>query len=369
MEQTLVYHLIRILIHRPVIGSSLGSKAAATSVVAVATSSKAIIQIVQLLEERRMSFSFCLNKNELLISCGFALLFQGIDLKPKGTLIQDSRRFISLVLRMLERNHSPSAGHFKEVAGAILAIERSPKASGQPALKTESLKPSEACRPAPPTQSVRKPLQAIACRFSSDTGYGVASNEKRNESASNQGSGVANPGLYSRNNGQHSISPALSNATVQRRYSEAVHHLTSSCLMGPGNSLSIDYPSFGTSYPSQVAGDLTARLLVKDEADRNNGYSHIQLSQFPYDGQGSSETYSACITPSSSSGTHDCLSDMWKYYSDLNHHSAHTHSAVSFSEDEGTSGEDLGSSDLRGKIGEIMMPTANGFCVPNGFGL
>lgn len=351
-----------MLIHRPAIGSSLGSKAA-PSVVAVATSGKKIIQIVQLLEERRMSFSCCLNKNELLISCGFGLLFQGVDLKPKGTLIQDSRRLISSVLRMLERNHSPSAGHFKEVAGAILAIERSPKTSGPPALKTESLQPSEGCRPAAPTRTkpARKPPQPIACRFPSDTGYGATSNEKRNDSASNQGSDVANPGFYSRATGQYSISAALSNATVQREYSDGINYLTS-------NGLSIDYPSFGTSYHSPVVGDLTERLLIKNESDRIPGYSHIQLPQFPYDGQGSSETFSACITPSSSSGTQDCLSDMWKFYSDLNHNAANTQSAVGFSEDEGASGEELSSSDLGGKIGGIMIP-ANGFCTPNRFGL
>ena len=317
-----------------------------------------------------MSFSFCLNKNELLISCGFGLLFQGVDLNPKGPLIQDSRRLISSVLRMLERNHSPSAGHFKEVAGAILAIERSPKISGPPALKAESLKPAEGCRPAPPTltKPARKPLRAIACQFSPDTGYGAMSNEQRNDSTSNQGSDVANPGLYSRTNGQYNISPALSNATIQRRYSEAVDYLTSSCLAGPSNGLSIDYPSLSTSYHSPVVGELTERLLIKNESDRTPGYGHIQLPQFPYDGQGSSETFSACMTPSSSSGTQDCLSDMWKFYSDLNHNSANTQSAVSFPEDEGARGEELTSSDLRGKIGGIMIP-ASGFCTPNGFGL
>ena len=44
--------------------------------VALASSSKHIIQIVQLLEERRMSFSFCLNKNGLLLLAGFGLLYR-----------------------------------------------------------------------------------------------------------------------------------------------------------------------------------------------------------------------------------------------------------------------------------------------------
>lgn len=313
-----------------------------------------------------MSFSFCLNKNELLISCAFGLLFQGIDLNPKGTLIQDSRKLISFVLRMLERNRSPSAGLFKEVAGAILAIEQSPKTSSLLALKTQPLKTSEGCRPAPSTLTKpdRKPLQAIACRFSCDTGYGATSNEKRNNSPSNQGSDVANPDLYSRHNSQHSISPALSNTTVHRTYSEAINQVTSSYLVGPSNGPSIDYASFGTSYPCQDLGDFKERLLIKNEPDRITGCGRIQQPLFPYDGQGYSELFSACITPSPSSGTHDCLPDTWKFYSDYN--LAHAQSAVSFSEDEGTSSEELSSSDPRGTI---IVPTANGFCAPNGFGL
>ena len=287
-----------------------------------------------------MSFSFCLNKNELLISCGFGLLFQGIDLNPKSKLLQDSRRLICSVLRMLERNRSPSAGRFKEVAGAILSIERSPKTSGLPALKTESPQTPEVSMPAAPTltKPARKPLQAIACRFSFETGYGATSNDKRDDSAYNQSSDDVNPGLYTRNNGQHSISPALSDTTIQRRYSEAVNHVTSSSHVGSCNGPGIDYPSFSTSYPaSQVVGDLTERLLIKNEPDRTIGYGQIQQPQFPYDGRESSDTFSAYISPSPSSGTHDCLFDMWKFYSDPNNNPAHTQSVVGFSEDEGAS--------------------------------
>lgn len=287
-----------------------------------------------------MSFSFCLNKNELLISCGFGLLFQGIDLNPKSKLIQDSRRLICSVLRMLERNRSPSAGHFKEVAGAILSLERSPKTLGLPALKTESPPTPKVSMPAPLTltKPARKPLQAIACRFSFETGYGATSDGKRDDSAFNQGSDDVNPGLYTRNNGQHSISPALSDATIQHGYPEAVNHVTSSCHVGSCNGSGIDYPSLSTSYPSsQVIEDLTERLPVKNGTDRIIGYGQIQQPQFPYDGRGSSDTFSAYITPSPSSGTHDCLFDMWKFYADPNNNPAHAQSVVGFSEDEGTS--------------------------------
>lgn len=317
-----------------------------------------------------MSFSFCLNKNELLVSCGFGLLFQGIDLNPEGKLIQDSRKLICSVLRLLERNGSPSAGHFKEVAGAILSTERSPKNLGTP-LETEPLQTSEGCMSAPSTltKSTRKQFQAIACRFTSDTAYGATSDDKRNDPASKKGSEIANPGLCSRSNGQNSTLPAAPDA-IQRRYSEALTHITSSCHVGPSNGPYIDYLAFNNSYPAaQLIGGLSEKLLIKNEPDRIIGYGRIQQPQFPYDCHGSSEAFSTYITPSPSSGPHDCLSDMWKFYSDLNNNSAPTQSVVSFSEDEGTSGEEQSSGDLGGKIGGVMMPTADRFCAPNRFGL
>ncbi|KAL8638815.1 MAG: hypothetical protein Q9226_008956, partial [Calogaya cf. arnoldii] len=123
---SLAYEYIRTLIHRPAVGSSLGSKAL-SSIVALADSSKHIIQIVQLLEERRMSFSFCLNKNELLLLSGFGLLFQGLDLNRKGKLLQDSQRLVCSVIAIVERNAALGSAAFKSVACAMISVDRFPK--------------------------------------------------------------------------------------------------------------------------------------------------------------------------------------------------------------------------------------------------
>ncbi len=88
-----MYHCIRTLIHRPAVVPSLGHKAD-PSIVALAQSSKHIIQIIQLLEERRMSFSICLNKDNVLLLAGFGLLYQTLGLDRKGKLIQDSQRLL-----------------------------------------------------------------------------------------------------------------------------------------------------------------------------------------------------------------------------------------------------------------------------------
>ena len=365
MKQALVYHFIRILIHRPAVGSSTLGPKAASSVVAVASSSKRIIQMVQLLDERRMSFSFCLNKSELLISCGFGLLFQGIDLNPHGKLIQESRRLVCSVFKILERARSPSAGHFKEVACAMLTIAPSPKTPGPPALEAGGPPNPEGCMPAPSTltKSSRKQLQTIACRFSSATGYGAAANDKSNRSPASSSSEIPNPERYACHNSPSISSPAMSDQAMPRRYSEAMSYVSSPCHVGPSQGPHMDHLSLSNSYPaSHLPGGLS--LLVKPETDPVHGSSRAQPAQFPYGIHGSSNLFPTYMSISPSSGLYESSPDIWRSYSDP----APTQSVVSFSEDEGTSGEELSSGD-RGGIGGMMMPTVTGFIAPNQFGL
>jgi hypothetical protein len=110
------------LIHRPAVGSTLGTKSS-PSVISLAESSKHIIQIVQLLEERSMSFSFCLNKNEMLTLCGLSLLYQGLDLKQDGKLMQDSQRLVVVVIKYLQKSNAPGAADFKRLAASMVKLD------------------------------------------------------------------------------------------------------------------------------------------------------------------------------------------------------------------------------------------------------
>ncbi|CAG8982602.1 hypothetical protein HYALB_00008094 [Hymenoscyphus albidus] len=119
---SLAYYYTRTLIHRPAVGSSLASKSS-PSVISLAESSKHIIQILQLLEERSMTFSFCLNKNEMLTLCGLSLLYQGLDLKADGKLMADSQRLVGIVIRYLEKADAPGAADFKKLALSITNVD------------------------------------------------------------------------------------------------------------------------------------------------------------------------------------------------------------------------------------------------------
>lgn len=120
--QSLAYYYIRTLIYRPAIGSRLGHKAAPARL-SVSESAKHMIQIAQLLEERSMSFSFCLNKADLLLICGMTLLYQGIDLKQDSKMLKDNERLVNSVIKIVERMKAPSTYEFKRVASVLVTLD------------------------------------------------------------------------------------------------------------------------------------------------------------------------------------------------------------------------------------------------------
>jgi hypothetical protein len=70
-----------------------------------------------------MSFSFCVNKNEMLTLCGLSLLYQGLDLKQEGKLMQDGQRLVAVVIKYLEKANAPGAADFKKLAGSMINLD------------------------------------------------------------------------------------------------------------------------------------------------------------------------------------------------------------------------------------------------------
>jgi hypothetical protein len=141
----LAYYFIRTLIYRPAVGSPLGRKAA-PALLSVTDSSKHIIQISELLEERGLSFSFCLNKGDLLTICSLTLLYQAIDLKQDSKLMRENQRLVNSVVRAVERLRAPGCVDLRKIASALVSIDGSRptspaarRASGQsPSQKSSS---------------------------------------------------------------------------------------------------------------------------------------------------------------------------------------------------------------------------------------
>lgn len=160
----LVYYYIRTLIYRPAVGSTLGPKAA-PALLAIGDASKHIIQIVQLLDERSMSFSFCLNKADLLTLCGMSLLYQTIELKQDGRLMREDERLVNAVLKMLCSGAAPGSLAFTKVARLLINVEDS----------TVAVAPVTAPRSEPDTSTTSKSRQKSWSRHNRLTAVGTAS--------------------------------------------------------------------------------------------------------------------------------------------------------------------------------------------------
>lgn len=150
---SLAYYYTRTLIYRPAISSSLGAKAA-SAMISVGESSKRMIQIVQLLEERNMSFSFCLNKSDTLILCGMALLYQTLDLKHDSKVYKDNEKLANDVVNIVTKLKTPGSYDFKRVTGLLVTIDEPVQS-----LPTPPRQSPEACMAAPPRASPPAPIQ------------------------------------------------------------------------------------------------------------------------------------------------------------------------------------------------------------------
>ena len=108
-----------MLIHRPVVGSGLDRKASA-SLHLIRESSKCIIQIVQLLTERKLGFSFCLNKPQLLVMSAFAVLYSTADHPRHAALAKESQGLVSVVLEELGNCSPRICGELRPIIGSLV---------------------------------------------------------------------------------------------------------------------------------------------------------------------------------------------------------------------------------------------------------
>jgi len=206
----------------------LGDRAS-SAIVAVATSSKHMIQIVQLLEERRLSFSFCLNKAELLALSGFGLLFQGLDLDRNGALMKDIQRLLRSLIEILDRSVPIVSIEFRRITSSLSMAGSAPMRS--PMLSRHSSE-SNLSAVEDSMKATQQQMKAIASRFSSS---GPGKFTRQDPSI---GNGVerratlpvaSSIGQHLPNQSQSSISSIRSEPTVQQHQ----HHPRSEPALSP----------------------------------------------------------------------------------------------------------------------------------------
>ena len=101
---SLAYHYVRFLTHLPA-AYFAPSEISSVSIVSLAASSKHIIQISQLLEERNMSFSFPVHKDSVLVMAMCGVMLQSLAAKPGSMLLRDCEKSTEAALDLL-KNHA-----------------------------------------------------------------------------------------------------------------------------------------------------------------------------------------------------------------------------------------------------------------------
>lgn len=154
------------MIHRPAVCASREGNFS-SSVVAMAASSKHIVQILQLLEERGLSFSICLNKNELLAISGFGILFQVMELGKDSKTFKDGQKLIRAVADMLDQCHAHGSAEFRSLASSLLGFDQ-PAPISTPSSLTRQEPTASSNLLAPPAKSGPRPKSSRHSSSSSD---------------------------------------------------------------------------------------------------------------------------------------------------------------------------------------------------------
>lgn len=360
--QSLVYHYIRTLIFRPAAGSGRGKKAS-SAIVALAQSSKRIVQIFQLLEERRMSFSFCLKKDELLVFAGFGLLYQSIDLDQKGKLIQDSQRLICSVISMLESMSAPGANDFKKVACAMISIDR-PSVRIRPHEEFAARRKSEGTMPAPQKsfKSGRRMSTITNCPPKRDL-----PNSRVPVAPSPWMDPYPNGG---RSSSQQSLSSVFSDPTMRRTISEQSNSTPGTGHSQPLDPTNLDYLDFTSdskARPNRANSDQNGilratRVKRSPQNDVAAGTPTFVDNIFP-----SPSLFSTQVYPDSP-GQSDWTSDLWTMSANMCVAAAPSQSVQSLSDEDLTHIDDPVAYDLNGSFSGMDMSKDGGMINLDGGG-
>ncbi|EAW07478.1 C6 transcription factor FacB/Cat8 [Aspergillus clavatus NRRL 1] len=154
---SLAYYYIRCLVHRPAV--CFGEEhLRSQSILATSDSCKHIIQILQLLDERRLCLSISVNRKELVYSSGLGLLWQSLGLKRESKLVKESQKLLTAVIDQLEAECAPAAAEFSSVASVLVSLDTGKRGS--------SANPQAMSPPAQkPLKSPKKHLQTLKSRI------------------------------------------------------------------------------------------------------------------------------------------------------------------------------------------------------------
>ena len=311
-----------------------------------------------------MSFSFCLNKNEVLLLSGFGLLFQGLDLDLGRRLMQDSQRLICIVIKSLERSASPSAEGFKKLASAVFSCDQTHESAPTLALEVRPRKTSNDGAEAPrqDAKQARERLRAIANRISFSTSRVL--NGRRTTPVP----AISKPMLYTHSKSRDFASSTSPDPVNSAGYPEPAEQVTASPQNKQMNAPNLDYLSFAlessTSRPFNSYENQPRETCSEHLAGRNAPSQAQPLYPSLFS---STEALSTYVSSSSSVGTYEWSPDHWGLPSDMGCNLETAQSALSLSEEEVPDGRKMAGFYTKRDFQRSIMPTVDAYGGLEGF--
>ena len=248
------------------------------SVMHVAESSKCIFQITKLLEERKLGFAFCLNKNQTLLLCGFATIYSIIEIPVKGTLLKKNQKLASDILSTLQKCRYPLLKEYRNITAAVRKID---------CLSTTDISLMTKCLPSP--SSKRKVASSHAStrqssEFTSSTAELVITRERSDvKSDLKRGMSLSRrpSSLYQRNNSQTSSKSQQEFSNIAENPTLSNNHVQTSLTPIQNAMENLDIFSWSTGTQNGFAESLDHQAEEPDEQwertlavmDQNTGVS------------------------------------------------------------------------------------------------
>lgn len=278
ISKSLVYYFIRSLIHRPAVCFA-EENLRSPSILAMSDSSKHIIQILQLLDERRLCLSVSINRKELVFISGLGLLWQTLGLKRDSKLVKESQKLLANVVEQLEHDSPVAASEFTSLASTLVFLDTNKRGavqSGKPA--QEMVAPTQK-----PSRSPKRQLQYLKSRLMSNGNR--EESPKQAASRRNTISGASPPIVA-----QSLRSPSWASLPQQEHFSSSQYHIDhgrASLDLGSdprltSSTLGYDYQRAmsGSSSSDVTSGTNTNGAITMADweyvlSDMDRGYSNI----------------------------------------------------------------------------------------------
>ncbi|GAD99826.1 acetate regulatory DNA binding protein FacB [Paecilomyces variotii No. 5] len=337
---SMVYYFIRTLIHRPAVCFG-DSTIASASVLALSDSSKHMIQILDLLDERRMSLSFCMSRKELVFLSGLGLLWQNMGLKRDSKLAKESQKILATIIDQLESESARAAAEFTVVANLLISVDGGKHETAvkqSPEMGDASLK----------SKSPKKQYQPLKSRGSVSGPSGQpARPESQSRRATITNASPPTPHRHIRSSSRSSLpaqqpEPRMNEPSLEYNNFEYFplntdSHRAMSCSDVPKNALSMADWEFVVSDMAQGHSNIFTGIYGGKECGEDHGPFASLTAEFQQQ-----HPHSMSMAPPATDA-HSLSPEAWSSSSgDLGHNQgATTQSLLSYSEESLGSAEDV----------------------------